>query len=121
MQFFLTIGTVVFGAFVAVRVFGLDVTGSVDSGRRSGKKNRNASQSRRALPSSRRQYDDSDGDEGGSGRGGVVGLLSDVLNVVSVRTNGGDDSDDDDDGLSDVRWFDASEKRGKKKSSPKRR
>lgn len=29
-QFFLTIGTVVFGAYVAVRVFGLDVTGSSD-------------------------------------------------------------------------------------------
>lgn len=86
LQFFITLGTVVFGAFVAVRIFGLDVTGSsMDRPTRRGPRGSSRGEGRRRSPGRR-----------GESPTGVKGLLSGVL--------GNGDSSTEDEGLLDV-WF----------------
>jgi hypothetical protein len=96
LSFFLTIGTVVFCAFVAVRVFGLDING--ESTRKNSSGRRNSSQ--RKSNKSRRAVADTDIP---SLPDAVGGLLTGIL---------GDGSGDD--GLLDV-WFEGKKKGGKKR------
>jgi hypothetical protein len=105
LQLFITIGTIVFGAFVAVKVFGLDVSGSSDynNNRRGGGSRGKGGRNNR---SSSLRNNNSKRDSGSSFTSGVAGLLNGVL--------GGSESDNDDDGLIDV-WFERkSGKKGKK-------
>ena len=100
MQLFITIGTIVFGAFVAVKVFGLDVGGSSDYDGNSRGRGSRRKGGRNARSSSSRNNK-----RGSSSRpSGIAGLLNGVL--------GSGDSDSSDDGLIDV-WFER--KSGNKK------
>lgn len=94
-----------FGAFVSVKVFGLDVSGSTDgsrSGKSMGRSKRGAPRERRSIPSA--QDRDSDGPN-------LAGLLGSVLNTGSG---------DSDDGLVDV-WFERKSTKGGKKKAPQRK
>lgn len=105
LQLFITIGTIVFGAFVAVKVFGLDVGGSSDYDRNTrGRGSRGKTRRNGRSTSSRNSKRDSS-----SGPSAIAGLLNGVL-------GGSVDSDGSDDGLIDV-WFERkkSGNKGKKK------
>lgn len=96
MQFFITIGMVLFGAFVAVRIFGLDINGatmyddtsSSSSTRKDARKNKKKGTSTRSNSDSDQVLNP------------VAGLLSGVLESVT----GGSDGESGDNGLVDV-WF----------------
>lgn len=96
MQFFLTLGTVLFGAFVAVKVFGMDIVPSEGGRRKQGTRRRSGSGQRQ-----KRQ-------ESVDVTGGVMRVLS---SLSSSSPNDGW-SDDGTDGLLDVSFSRA--KKGKK-------
>lgn len=102
ISFFITIGTIVFGAFVAVKVFGLDVGGSSndDNNRRGRGSREKGGRNNRSTSARSSKIRDPP-----SLSSGVAGLINRVL--------GGSESESDD-GLIDV-WFERKSGKGKKK------
>lgn len=114
LSFILTIGTVFFGAFVAVRVFGWDAAGSLDSGSARGSGGGGKGRGKKRTTSNRqpeRPRGRSGGDDVASG---VAGLLGSVLSAATSS------SDSADDGLIDV-WFEGSKGKKKKAPAPKKK
>ena len=97
-------GTVMFGAFVSVKVVNLDISGSSRDGNSSsggGRSRREASKKRRSMVSAEQ---DNDGPN-------IVGLLGSVLSNTTQ---------DNDDGLVDV-WFERKSTNGKKKAPQRKK
>lgn len=106
LSLILTIGTVFFGAFVAVRVFGWDAAGPPDGRGDGGGKGRG-----RKRVGSGRAPERRSGDDGVAS--GVAGLLGSVLGAAAS-------SDSSDDGLIDV-WFEGAKGKKKKAPAPKKK